>query len=296
MPRVYLLLKTVYGLFAVVLLALSVSVVQAAPVPIPAFTGWVVDQTNTLDANTKAALEQRLAALEKTKGAQVAVLVVPTTGEDSIDSYAVRAFEQWRLGRKSVDDGILLVIAKDDRKLRIETGYGLEGAVTDLLAGRIIREQITPRFRADDYAGGIVAGVDSLVTLVNGEDLPPPVAKTQSAEDDERPWFMLLPLLFIALFLPIGSSSLFVGVFAAIAFGSVLIGILMAVAALILSVIGKVLGVGGKGNSGRASRRGGAVGGLGGFGGGGGGFGGGGGGFGGGGGGSSGGGGASGGW
>lgn len=289
----------VYGVLAAVFLAFSFTSVQAAPLAIPAFTGWVVDQTNTLDASTKAQLEQRLAELDKTKGAQVAVLVVPTTGEDTIESYAVRAFEQWRLGRKSVDDGVLLVVAKDDRKLRIETGYGLEGAITDLLAGRIIREQITPRFRVNDYAGGIVAGVDSLVTLVNGEDLPPPAAGTSSADQEDSPWFMVLPLLAISLFLPVGAASLFVGVFAGIAFGSFTIGIVIAIAALILGLIGKALGVGGKGNSGRASRRGGAIGGLGGggfgggFGGGGGGFGGGGGG---GGGGSSGGGGASGSW
>ncbi|MBP6020349.1 MAG: YgcG family protein [Burkholderiaceae bacterium] len=280
--------RAVYCVLAVLLLAFSLTAVQAAPLAIPPFTGWVVDQTNTLDASTKAELEQRLAELDKTKGAQVAVLVVPTTGEDTIESYAVRAFQQWRLGRKSVDDGVLLVVAKDDRKLRIETGYGLEGAITDLSAGRIIREQITPRFRVNDYAGGIVAGVDSLVALVNGEDLPAPVASSNSADQDESPWFMVLPLLAISLFLPVGAASLFVGVFAGIAFGSLAIGIAVAIGALILGLIGKVLGVGGKGNSGRASRRGGALGGLGG-----GGFGGG---FGGGGGGSSGGGGASGSW
>ncbi len=290
--------RAVYGALAVILLVFGLAV-QAAPLAIPPFTGWVVDQTNTLDAATKAQLEQRLTELDKTKGAQVAVLVIPTTGEDTIESYAVRAFEQWRLGRKAVDDGVLLVVAKDDRKLRIETGYGLEGAITDLLAGRIISEQITPRFRVNDYAGGIVAGVDSLVGLVNGEDLPAPVASSSSGDQDESPWFMILPLLAISLFLPVGAASLFVGIFAGIAFGSVVIGIVIAIAALILGLIGKVLGVGGKGNSGRASRRGGALGGLGGgFGGGfgGGGFGGGGGGFGGGGGGSSGGGGASGSW
>src|SRR5690606_8297669 len=128
-------------------------------------------QTATLDSNTREHLESELAALDAAKGAQLAVLIVPTTGEDTVESYARRVFDAWKLGRVDVDDGILLLVAKDDRRLRIEVGYGLEGAVPDLLAGRIIREQITPRFAAEDYAGGVVAGVESLLRLINGESL-----------------------------------------------------------------------------------------------------------------------------
>src|SRR5690554_3843258 len=143
---------------ATLLLCLGlVRAVWAEQVPVPAFDRWVVDQTATLDSNTRSHLEARLAELDAAKGAQLAVLVVATTGEDTVESYARRVFDAWQLGRKGVDDGILLLVAKEDRRMRIEVGYGLEGTVPDLLAGRIIREQVAPRFRQNDYAGGIVA-------------------------------------------------------------------------------------------------------------------------------------------
>src|SRR5690606_29644601 len=121
----------------------------------------------TLDSATRAQIETSLRDLEQRKGAQIAVLVVATTGDDVIEDYARRVFDQWRPGRESVDDGILFVVARDDRRLRIEVGYGLEGAVPDILAGRIIREQVTPQFAQGDYAAGIIAGVDSLIKLVD---------------------------------------------------------------------------------------------------------------------------------
>src|SRR5690606_8722773 len=136
---------------------------QAQQVEVPKLTQRVTDQTNTLDASTQTQLTQQLEALEKRKGAQIAVLMVSTTGRDTIESYARRVFDQWRLGRGQVDDGILLLVAKEDRKLRIEVGYGLEGAVPDLLAGSIIREQITPQFKQGDFSAGVSAGVASLI-------------------------------------------------------------------------------------------------------------------------------------
>ncbi|MGA6105797.1 TPM domain-containing protein [Pseudomonas solani] len=145
--------------------------------PAPALKQRVTDLTATLDASQSAALDAQLAALEAEKGAQVAVLIVTSTGADSIEAYATRAFEQWKLGRKGVDDGILLLVAKDDRALRIEVGYGLEGAVTDVQAARIIRERITPAFREGDFFGGIQAGTDALSGLVRGEPLPEPSAR-----------------------------------------------------------------------------------------------------------------------
>lgn len=132
----------------------------------------VIDLTNTLDTSTTTRLKEQLAALEQRKGAQVAVLLVPSTGEASIEDYANQLFRAWKLGRKDVNDGILLVVAKADRKVRIEVGYGLEGTVTDLLAHRIIEEHITPAFRRGDYVGGISQGVDDLVVLVDGGELP----------------------------------------------------------------------------------------------------------------------------
>ncbi len=132
----------------------------------------VIDLTHTLDADTTVRLKAQLAALEQRKGAQVAVLLVPGTGGVSIEDYANQLFRAWQLGRKDINDGVLLVVAKDDRKVRIEVGYGLEGTVTDLLAHRIIEEHITPAFRQGDYVQGVVAGVNDLVVLVDGGDLP----------------------------------------------------------------------------------------------------------------------------
>lgn len=287
-------------LLGLIWLACLASGARAAEAPIPTLTARVTDLTHTLDAKTEASLTQKLAALEQSKGSQIAVLIVPTTGTTTIEQYATHVFDQWKLGRKKVDDGILLVVAKDDHRLRIEVGYGLEGAVPDLLAGRIIREQITPRFKQGDYAGGVTAGVDSLIKLVNGEALPPVAAHAAqgSTDGDSTSAGMLLPLAFMAFVMPATIAAFAAALFGYLIFHSLGLAILAAVVALVLSSVGRVMRAGGQGTSGRASRAGGIIGGLGGlggFGGGGGGFGGGGGGFGGGGGGS-GGGGASGGW
>ncbi len=159
-----------------------------AQVPVPALSGPVVDQTNTLSAAQAAALAQRLADFEARKGTQVAVLIVPSTAPEPIEQYALRVAEAWKLGRKRVDDGAILVIAKNDRALRIEVGYGLEGALNDATAKRIISEVIVPRFQAQDFAGGIAAGVDKILAVVDGEPLPPP-ARTgaKGARDEESP-------------------------------------------------------------------------------------------------------------
>lgn len=276
------------ALLVVGLLALF-SPAQAQTIAVPKLDNWLVDTTGTFNEAEKSALVTKLAAFEKSKGAQIMVLVVPTTGEDGIDQYARRVYDQWQLGRNGIDDGILLVVAKDDRRLRIEVGYGLEGAVTDLQAGRIIREFITPYFKQDDYVAGINQGVSKIMTLVEGEPLPPLATNDTESEGTLA---MLLPLAFFAFVLPPLVAAFGIGVISFFIFGSLPIAIVLGVIALIISLVGKALGAGGKGNSGRASRRGGILGGLGG------GFGRGrgGGGFGGGGGGSSGGGGASGGW
>jgi len=299
-----------HGLFLWVLVCCFFvnSIAWAQTPSIPTLDNWVVDTTGTFSAAEKQALTQRLQQLEQTKGAQLFVLMVPTTEGEAIDQYTRRVYDAWRVGRKKVDDGILLVVAKDDRRLRIEVGYGLEGAVTDLQAGRIIREYITPHFVQNDYVAGINAGVDQLIALVQGEDLPPPPTQDGIWDDeDSPPLFVLFPLVLFAWVLPPLAAALITGIFTFFAFGSVLISLVCVMAAVMLSLVGKFMGPRSRGNSGRASRRGatlgGLGGGLGGFGGGrhrgGGGFGGGGfggGGFGGGGGGSSGGGGASGGW
>lgn len=141
--------------------------------PVPALSARVVDQTGTLDAAQRQALEQRLAALEQAKGSQLVILIVPSTAPEDIASYANRVGNSWKIGRREVGDGVLLVVALNDRKLRIEVAKTLEGAIPDLAAKQIIERAITPRFRQGDYAGGLNAGVDQLAARIQGEPLPP---------------------------------------------------------------------------------------------------------------------------
>jgi uncharacterized protein len=167
-------------LFRISVLLLSLclfSVPSVADTPVPALSARVVDQTDTLDAPTRQRLETTLSALEQTKGAQLVVLIVASTKPETIEQYGLHVAEQWKLGRKGVDDGALLLIAKEDRAIRIEVGYGLEGAIPDVMGKRIIEEIIAPHFRSGDFTGGVVAGVDAMVGLVQGEALPEPKRK-----------------------------------------------------------------------------------------------------------------------
>ena len=141
---------------------------------IPALTSPVVDTTGTLSAEQKQPLEQQALALQQRKGSQLQVLLVSSTQPETIEQYAVRVFEHWKLGRKGIDDGVLLIVAKDDRAARIETGYGLEGAIPDAIANRVIQEYLVPKFREGDYAGGIADATGRLVQLIDGEPLPEP--------------------------------------------------------------------------------------------------------------------------
>jgi uncharacterized protein len=145
-----------------------------ALVAVPPLSGRVVDQTGTLSASDIAALTQTLKDLGTRKGSQVAVLIVPTTDGEAIEQFSLRVAEAWKIGRKKVDDGALLVIAKNDRRLRIEVGYGLEGALTDVTTKRIIDEDITPKFKTGDFAGGVSAGINRMIRLIDGEKLPEP--------------------------------------------------------------------------------------------------------------------------
>ena len=145
-----------------------------ALVAVPPLTGRVVDQTATLSAGDIAALTQTLKDLETRKGSQVAVLIVPTTDGEAMEQFSLRVAEAWKIGRKKIDDGALLVIAKNDRHLRIEVGYGLEGALTDATTKRIIDEDITPKFKAGDFAGGVSAGINRMIRVIDGEKLPAP--------------------------------------------------------------------------------------------------------------------------
>jgi uncharacterized protein len=148
--------------------------VAAADVAVPQLSGRVVDQTGTLSAGDADALTQKLKDLQTRKGSQVAVLIVPTTQPETIEQFSIRVAEAWKIGRRKIDDGALLVVAKNDHKLRIEVGYGLEGALTDVTARRIIDEIIVPHFKGGDFAGGISAGVDRIIRIIDGEPLPAP--------------------------------------------------------------------------------------------------------------------------
>jgi uncharacterized protein len=175
-----------------VLLALSLvwSFAASADVAVPRLTGPVVDQTDTLHDGDIALLSVRLKDLEKRKGSQIAVLIVPTTAPETIEQYSIRVAEAWKIGRKKIDDGALLVVAKDDHHLRIEVGYGLEGSLTDVTAHRIIDEVITPKFKAGDFAGGISDGIDRMIKVIDGEKLPapePPHWQEQNSFKDSGP-------------------------------------------------------------------------------------------------------------
>jgi len=163
----------------------------------------VTDLTGTLTAEQQSVLEEKLHAFEARKGSQLAVLIVPTTKPEEIEQYSIRVVDQWKLGRKKVEDGALLIIAKDDHAMRIEVGYGLEGVLTDVISHRIITETITPLFRQGDFYGGINAGLDQMIRVVDGEQLPPPDEEWHGRVQNT---VGLLPFLFVGVL--IGSAVL----------------------------------------------------------------------------------------
>jgi uncharacterized protein len=246
-----------------------------AQVPVPALKSRVTDLTGTLDTAARQSLESRLEQLEKARGGQLAVLLVPSTQPETVEQYGLRVAETWKLGRKGVDDGVLLLVAKDDRSLRIEVGYGLEGAIPDAVAKRVIEEIIVPRFRQGDYAGGVDAGVNALIGLIGGEPLPEP--RRDEARNDRLDDALSMAMVFIfvvggilrALFGALIGATL-AGVVAFLGgwflLGSLGMAAVAGLMAFVLTLIGisSVIGGGGRGGGG------------GGFGGGGGGFGGGG--------------------
>ena len=172
----------------------SVFCAARAEVPVPPLTARVTDLTGTLSAQQKAELEARIAAFESRRGSQIAVLLLPSTRPEEIEQYSIRVAEAWKIGRKGVDDGLILIVAKNDRRVRIEVGYGLEGAIPDAVAKRVIEERITPRFRDGDFHGGIRDGIDQLIKLAEGEKLPPPSA---APGRDASPPVSLLEFVFV---------------------------------------------------------------------------------------------------
>lgn len=252
----------------------------AGPVAVPTLSARVTDLVGVLDAAERAQLERKLEAFEREKGVQFALLVVPTTQPDSIEQYSIRVVDAWKLGRKGVDDGALLIVALQDRALRIEVGRGLEGALTDLVSHRIIEETITPQFRAGDIAGGLDAGVERMMSVARGEPLPPPKSDWRARPGNTFERF--LPLLFvICLIVAAIMRAIFGRVLGAAATSVVAGGVTFLVLgglglAIVASFFAFVLALGAGSGFGRGLGRGGYGGGFGGGGFGGGGFGGGG--------------------
>lgn len=274
---------TAKGWFRAVLLAVTLggALLVSAQVAVPPLTGHVIDLTGTLSTEQKASLEQTLTAFEARKGSQVAVLMIPSTAPEAIEPYALRVAEQWKLGRKKVDDGAILLVAKDDRALRIEVGYGLEGALNDLTSKRIISETILPRFKQQDFSGGVAAGVGQIIRVIDGEPLPEPSRQRAASYGDIQQYAPVVFILAIAvggvlraLFGRIPGALVtggVVGVLAWFVVGAISMALLAGVMALFVTLLGGLrgLGLGGFGGGGGSSGGGGFRGGGGGFGGGG---------------------------
>jgi uncharacterized protein len=261
---------------------LCAAMVVAQPlVAVPTLTGRVVDLADGLSAVQQKALDERLSAFEQRKGSQIALLIVRSTQPETIEQYAIRVAEQWKLGRKQVDDGAILLIAKEDRTLRIEVGYGLEGALNDATCKRIIDELIVPRFRENDFFKGVSVGLDAMMRVVDGEALPPPSQMEELQLGDAG----LLPVIFIAALIigavmrkrmGRGKAALLTGALVGLAvwlFTSlILFALFSALIGIVITLAGAHIGGGGGGwggGGGRGSGRGGFRGGGGGFGGGG---------------------------
>ncbi|WP_162590993.1 TPM domain-containing protein [Variovorax sp. PBL-E5] len=236
--------------------------------PVPVLNARVIDQTGTLDASQRQALDAKLQAFEQKKGSQIVMLMVATTQPEDIASYANRVANAWKIGRKAVGDGVLVLVAKNDRKMRIEVAKTLEGAVPDLAAARIIDEAMAPRFRQNDFAGGLDAAADQLIARISGEPLPEVDAK--SGDFGERgaakgfDWQDLAVFLFIAVMVggPIARSVLgripgslamggLTGVIAMLLTSSLMIAVLAGIGALFFTLLslafGSGLGRGGRG-------------------------------------------------
>lgn len=184
----------------VFLVMFFISSVATAFVEVPQLTGRIVDNARLLNAEQNQALDIKLADLELSKGSQIVLLTLPTTKPETIEQYSIRVADAWKIGRQDIDDGIIILIAKNDRKMRIEVGYGLEGAVPDAIAFRIIQDYMRPAFKQGDFNKGINDAVDALVAQVNNEPLALPQTK-KSASSDLGISDILFPTLIIFFFI-----------------------------------------------------------------------------------------------
>jgi len=243
---------TALGAAAVALglvLALGGAAVAVDEVPVPQLKGRVTDLTGTLTQAQRQTLEATLAVFEQKKGSQIAVLMLPSTKPETIEQYSIRVAEAWKVGRARVDDGLILVIAKDDHKLRIEVGRGLEGAIPDVVAKRVIREVIAPHFLNGDFNGGIADGTAALMKLVEGEPLPPPNQQARGQVSGSDLEALVAPLLVASVVLGAFLSMLFgrffgaaatagiVGIAAWAVLGALLAAVLAAIVAFVVSLM-----------------------------------------------------------
>lgn len=235
-----------------------------AEVAVPPLHSPVTDLTGTLTAEQSATLEQQLRAFEAKKGSQIAVLIVPTTQPETIQQYSFRVAEAWKLGRRGVNDGVLLAIAKDDRAVWIQVGYGLEGALPDVLANRIVEQVIRPRFRSGDFFGGIREAIERMIALIEGEPLPEPAPSQRGAPNAEG-FGSFLPVLLLLVFVGGGILRRLLGRFggASVTAGlaAVLVWVLtstlvIAIGAAVIAFVIALLGGGGGGGWTSPGRRG----------------------------------------
>lgn len=247
------LFKWISALIASLLLSCFHLLYAADETSIPALTNHVVDTTGTLNASEQNKLSSKLKAFEDETGSQIFVLMIPTVQPETIETYAVRAFEEWKVGRKKVDDGVLFVIAKNDRRNRIEVGYGLEGVIPDVTASHILKDYVAPFFQRGDFAGGIDSAITQLIHLIKKEELPPPV----TSEDEFESWEEYIPLIMagiVALLVhPLFGGIIFIGM----GYSVLIAGIVFVVALIIRRLFGLPLFTVGSPSTrkGRSSRR-----------------------------------------
>ncbi len=265
--------RTVRQQLAAFLLLCGFVFASYAQIPVPPVPGRVIDQTGSLSTAEINALSQTLAQFEAKKGTQITVLMIASTAPESIEQTALRVAEKWQLGRKKIDDGAILLIAKDDRAVRIEVGYGLEGALNDATSKRIIEQYITPEFRNGNYFAGINAGIQQMIRIADGEPLPPVAAPSENAESDALRFAPVLFMLALAIgtivrvFLGRTLASVVTGAaVTALAWmiaGSIFIAVIAGAFAFMLTLLG---GLGsGRGGGGWSSGAGGGFGGFGGY-------------------------------
>jgi uncharacterized protein len=239
LPRVALFLFSLVGAWLISAGAVAQSVTGDL-IAIPPLKAHVTDLSGTLSAAQQAQLEQQLVAFETARGSQIAIFMVPTTQPEAIEQFSIRVAEAWKIGRRKHDDGVLVTVAKNDRKMRIDVGYGLEGAIPDVVAKRIISETMAPRFRQGDFAGGLSAAVTQMETLIGGESLPPPDGSNRSSGGGTG---NLEQLFVIALMLSVVGGSVLRAMFGRLV-GSGLSGGLVGAAAWFITSSMLVAGLG----------------------------------------------------